>query len=240
VSCDGDIKCQSGYCINGVCCNTPCDTAAGGTCSSPGHVGQCTCSACPGGTCQLFYQDQDGDTYGDVNATLAGGTAKFACAGTPPAGFSADHTDCFDAAGGLKATAAQVHPNATGWYYSSYTIPGSQPSFDYDCDGKQVKEYAENASCNVCAYILKAGVQSVTPQTSIGPIITHCLGESPVNCSSAGQQGYHNCYCFDNSTFFPGTVNCGAPSTGYQCGTCATSTGSPQYVSQGSTQQGCR
>ena len=60
----------------------------------------------------------------------------------PPAGFVADNTDCDDGD-------ASVHPGQTGWFTAASKGLGT---FDYDCDGTEVKEFPQypGASCTFC------------------------------------------------------------------------------------------
>ena len=96
----------------GVCCNTACD--------SPEHLqrlglgrqvpvpGRHNCGA--GVACQIFYQDADGDGYGNQNgdAHRRDGQGRRA-PDAPPTGFVADNTDCDD-------SDANVHPGQTGYF----------------------------------------------------------------------------------------------------------------------------
>jgi hypothetical protein len=243
VSCSNAITCQSGYCLDGVCCNTACDSTGGGSCATPGHVGQCTCAACPGGTCQLFYQDADGDLYGDATATTANGRAKFACADAPPAGYVADHTDCFDSAA-QKAIASQVHPGQGGWFTAPYTGP-SGSSYDYDCSGGYEKQTTEGGSCFTCVYSITKFDEPAPPPPSYelqsNNIIFCGYFYHPSTCTAAGQQGYNSCYCGGTNTpFFATPVDCGSSDYTRNCGTCAGTTGSPyEGYSASKVAQGC-
>jgi hypothetical protein len=80
--CSVPSQCSSGFCSKGVantgttlvCCTSDC-TIPGGTClQSAALQGQCECSvSCPGGSCQVYYQDLDGDTYGNKDGDPTGG-----------------------------------------------------------------------------------------------------------------------------------------------------------------------
>ncbi|MFO0741814.1 MAG: hypothetical protein U0270_38315 [Labilithrix sp.] len=232
VSCTRGIECTTGYCIDGICCNTACDTsvAGGGSCSTPSKLGQCVCGACPGGTCQLYYRDADADGYGDVRGTTANGNAKFACAGSPPAGFVEDHTDCFDAVGPVGP---KVHPNQAEWFTTAYTDADGQPSFDYNCSGGPDKETNDTFHCGVCySYVF----QPVSPV-----ILPVCIAKYLGSCSSAGQQGVHGCSCYsdNNSAFFSSIVDCGKTGYTVQCGTCSSASGDPSLTNYQSKQQRC-
>jgi hypothetical protein len=234
VSCERGIECASGYCIDGICCNTACDTSVsgGGSCSTPGKIGQCVCGACPGGTCQLFYRDADGDTYGDIRGTTTNGNAKYACEGAPPAGFVADHTDCLDS---VVPVAKDVHPGQTTYFGSSYLDGDGKESFDYNCSGGPDKETNDTDHCGVC---YAPALQGVT--YSSYPIY-YCFANQLGSCSSAGQQGTHRCCTSDNNfPFFTYPVDCGKSGSLYTCGTCPSSTGNPSTDYAGSRLQKCR
>jgi hypothetical protein len=174
----GDNECVSGACSGGVCCNTACD-GPGLTCTGTGHIGQCQCEGvtCAAGVaCQIFYQDSDGDTFGNKDGTIGtllvpSVTAKAGCAGSPPAGYVADNTDCDD-----KDPAA--HPGQTA--YSATPTLGKH-DFDFNCNGAPEKETPEyvGGSCKYC-----------------GPVGTSCLPTTPT-CTGAStgsfqcpQEGY--------------------------------------------------
>jgi hypothetical protein len=202
-TCKSVPQCQSAHCVNTVCCNDECQIL-GGSCTSTGNVGQCTCSACTTGACKLWYKDGDGDGFGDSTGTLGNGRAMTGCASgpdggapTPPApGFVQDNTDCFDAL-------AVVHPGQTGFF----TAPYGNNSFDYNCDNLTTKESAEavGQSCGFCA----------------GNLIT-CTKNT--TCFSANQQASNGCNfkCLPASiSAFHVAVACGASASYYTCGTCS-------------------
>jgi hypothetical protein len=145
ITCTTGDECTSGACSGGVCCNTACD-GQGLTCTEALHVGQCQCmgvTCAAGVACQVFYQDADGDTYGNATGTILAGTAKAGCMGAaPPTGFVADNTDCDDGD-------ANAHPGQTAYFA---TASAGKHSFDYNCDGalqKQTPEYP-GGSCKFC------------------------------------------------------------------------------------------
>jgi hypothetical protein len=129
LTCATDAECTSNHCAVangvGVCCNTACDSP--NSCNNSGSAGKCQCKGvtCNAGVaCQIFYQDADGDGYGNKNGVL-GTTAQAGCAGAPPSGFVADNTDCDDGD-------ANVHPGQTSYFGTASKGIGT---FDYDCDG---------------------------------------------------------------------------------------------------------
>jgi hypothetical protein len=161
--CAVPTDCATGNCVpvsgtTSVCCTSACNVP-GGTCAgSAATTGQCTCPACAGGgTCAIFYPDNDNDGYGDRNATLpatmatppTATNAVVACAGTPPvhgtsypaAYYVTDHTDCNDADN-------RAHPGAT--FQTSAATGGG---FDFDCDGNITPQFPvyKGASCHACS-----------------------------------------------------------------------------------------
>jgi len=239
-ACASVTQCQSGNCptADHVCCNSPCDPAdtAGATCSKTGFVGMCICSACTTGPCQLYYQDLDGDGYGNANGKVADGTAAFGCAAGPaPAGFVANKDDCYDAVG---AVAASVHPNQPAGVYfsSSYTIPGGSPSFDYDCDtleSKETREYPGSPGCRYCVKVsppllgctYNSGCSTTSQVAGLGCASSLFLGA----CSSDSAPGYLT------------TVACGDTATRYSCSTCSSAPGgAPAQFSSPGFKQRCR
>lgn len=233
-ACTSVAQCQSGNCVGNVCCNSLCDIA-GGTCTKAGSVGTCICSACPGGPCALYYQDLDGDGYGNAKGNIADSTAAYGCAAGPaPAGFVDNKLDCYDAVGAIPAA---VHPNqAAGVYYStSYTIPGGSPSFDYDCNSVESKETPEVPNSPGCRYCRK--------QSS--PLIG-CTFDT--TCSAAGQASGLGCKSSivinqcnpDPTPAFNAVVGCGLTGTKYTCGTCPSAGTAPSQSTAPGTVQRCR
>jgi hypothetical protein len=249
VPCVTPDECSSGNCIagptGGVCCNTACDSPL--TCTMAGAVGQCKCSECPNGTCQVFYPDTDGDGFGDRTASYAAHTAKAACTGMAPVGFVADNTDCDDGD-------SMVHPGQTGWFATKSR--NGAGTFDYNCDGVLTKKTPEypGGSCKFCGSVGACSLVSVTcgaanqasafqcPQEYYNPIIQKLSGNTDVSItpipgpdgleSRAAGAGvpiiqpipgrYECCGCLANDkTGFLGTVACGASSTTYTCNPCA-------------------
>ena len=174
ISCLTDAECNSNHCASGVCCNTACDMP-GTTCNNQGSAGKCQCQgvACDGGACQIFYQDADGDGFGNKSGTIAGGTAKAGCAGDPPKGFVADNTDCDD--GDIN-----VHPGQTGWFG---TPSAGIKTFDYDCSGTNEMYYHQypGATCKYCPDACSAGCSAATTTTCASTGATSSLA-----CNSTG------------------------------------------------------
>jgi len=113
-------------------CGSVC--GAGTTCVTGGCG--CNTTSCPNGCCTgnvcgaqpLWYQDADGDGYGNPAVVIA------ACA--RPAGYVANGTDCCD-------SDANAHPGQTA-YFATADACGS---FDYNCDGASTPQPNGPANC---------------------------------------------------------------------------------------------
>jgi hypothetical protein len=231
LNCTSNSQCSSGFCTTGpgatgsglspVCCSTDC-MIPGGSCVQAGSVGECKCMvSCPtGGSCQVYYQDADGDMYGNKNGDPNGGvTAYVGCSNVAPrAGYVADNTDCDD-------QDPNAHPGQTMYFGT----PG-RVNFDYDCDGMQEKQTPEfpGASCEFCSptptCAPTATMCSATGQQSTfkcGPRI-ECVGP-PVNCRPPllciCRIGLGGCWPLVD-TGFPYAVDCGMKGNTTTCGTC--------------------
>lgn len=232
VGCSLPTECQTGFCSQGVCCNSSCDPTVvpGGTCVAPTKVGQCTCPACTTGACQLFYKDGDGDGQGDPNST------KVACAGSPPQGYVTNNSDCDDGN-------ALVYVGQTQYFTTPSTTKGS---FDYDCDGKAVGTPAvlPGASCGLCSVSTSCGVNSysctATVQTYLSCYVGFChlppigiITAQSVLFSPGPIQTDIACGgCFGNaSEGFTGTAACGQQASYVKCYDCYGTTSSPAATS---------
>jgi hypothetical protein len=233
-ACNSVTQCASGNCVGNVCCNSPCDIA-GGTCTKSGSVGTCLCSACPSGPCSLYYQDVDGDGYGNSNGKIADGTAAYGCtAGPAPVGFVDNKLDCYDAVGSIPAS---VHPNQlAGVYYSSaYTIPGGSASFDYDCDSFESKETREYAGSTGCRYCNLQGAPLVGCKYA-----STCSTTSQVAGLGCKSSIFINSCASDPTAGFITTVACGDTDTRYSCGSCSGIGGAPSTSAAAGFRQRCR
>ncbi|OJY29089.1 MAG: hypothetical protein BGO98_42610 [Myxococcales bacterium 68-20] len=232
-ACSSVAQCKSGFCIDQVCCNDACEIA-GGTCKAPGSVGSCRCSACATGPCELFYRDEDGDGYGDSKGTIDNGRAAFGCVGQPPAGFVANKDDCYDG-NPTTTVAASVRPNQTGYFASSYTPPGGVPTFDYDCDGKVVKETEEilehAGACGYCSGLALNGCSFSTKCSTKGQ-------RSNLSCGRGGPP-YFVCNSDGTTVGFTSVVACGVAGLRKICGTCPDVGQSPSVTTSTITQR-CR
>jgi hypothetical protein len=233
ITCQTDAECNNGHCASSVCCNTACESP--NSCNNSGSAGKCQCpgvTCAAGVACQIFYADSDVDGYGDRNGTLNAGTAKAGCAGSPPAGFVADNTDCDD-------KDANVHPGQTGYFG---TVSKGTGTFDYDCDGTLEKATAEypNASCTFCpgcsacapgaSTCSSSGAQaSLACPLEGGICLTTLETEEPILMSvvpaAVGVTGppiilrTACCGCNDHAGF-TAAVACGQSGTYVTCGTC--------------------
>lgn len=113
-------SCSSGEaCVAGVC---------GPDCIADGSGLPCASGAdCCSGTCETYYEDTDGDTYGNALATAS------LCAATAPDGFSTNGDDCYD-------ESADVFPGQT----ACFNVERGDGSFDYDCSGTETR-------CGTCS-----------------------------------------------------------------------------------------
>jgi hypothetical protein len=242
LTCATDAECTSNHCVVangvGVCCNTACDSP--NSCNNSGSAGKCQCPGTPcsaGVACQIYYQDADGDGYGNKNGLVSAGTAKPGCTGvTPPAGFVADNTDCDDGD-------ANVHPGQTSYFG---TVSKGTGTFDYDCDGTRTKQFPEypGAGCTFCpscsagcgtgatscsasgaqaslACPLEGGIclstiQPTQAQTLMSVVPAAAVIGTPIIIKTA-------CCGCDDHAGFNATVACGQSGAYVTCGTCGAS-----------------
>jgi hypothetical protein len=256
----GPSECTSGYCDQGVCCNTDCSTGAGvpsPDCNAPMKAGTCTCSACATGPCAVYYRDSDSDGYGDPAVSTV------ACAsGAAPTGYVTNSKDCDDGD-------ANVNPAQTGYFA---TASAGKHTYDYNCDGSLEKGIPEYPGYNAGFCGFCGSPQSTTPACSVASYACTSSGEqSTLGCSEyfgipiilatvsskvttqsapiiCGTCRYS--YCGTSPTpdpyyqqYYPGsgfgaTVDCGQSGTFIDCGTCSASTGSPS-ASSFSNKQTC-
>jgi hypothetical protein len=171
ISCNNGGECSSGNCVDKVCCNTAaCDASQGLSCAT----GKCVCpgvSCAAGVACQVYFQDLDGDKFGNKAGTIAAGTAKAGCAGAPPAGFVADNTDCDDGD-------AKVFPGQTEF---SPTASKGIGTFDFNCDGSETKETPEfpGGTCKFCGGVGSCDTTSTTCSTANQSSSFVCPQETP-------------------------------------------------------------
>lgn len=238
-ACSSVAQCQSGYCADAVCCNDSCNGYPGAKCNVPTKVGQCTCDACPGKTCKLYYRDEDGDGYGDKNGTPGNSRAVPGCEeGPAPTGYVADHSDCFDGPVGI---ASQVHPKQTSYFEGAYVPPGGSASWDYDCSGTNDKETREvpGGTCRLCG----TG-KSISKGGLISPVCTQpaCKDDevAVLSCTlgSGGRLTALSCGG-PRGPAFTAPIACGNSGTTVTCGQCSGAVLGPSTFGFGKAQR-CR
>ncbi|MEO6952709.1 MAG: hypothetical protein ABI321_12935 [Polyangia bacterium] len=246
-------ECTSGFCSNGVCCNTDCSQISGGDCDKAGFVGQCKCA--PNGVvcnsaCQAYYPDLDGDGYGDHN-----GAAVAGCGSTAPLlNYVANNSDCYDAPDASKPNAKNAFPGSS---FRS-TANRGDGSYDYDCDGLESKVEIERpgAMCGGCGSPLPTShgfvcappdpaVCTENTTTKASRFMACDLAYSPItgsyNCVGQSFIFLCNkppCYTYDQKGFNT-TVACGAFGTYVECGACNGSGGVTSAENFASRQQSC-
>jgi hypothetical protein len=249
-ACSSPATCQSGFCIDGVCCNSECTPGTAGpgaTCTQPGSVGSCRCSSCPTGPCRLYYRDEDEDGFGDKYGVIGpafgnpggNGRAIPGCeAGPAPVGYVANKQDCLD---GPKTTPyTSVRPNQTAYFPGSYAVPpagGGGTSFDYNCDGDIDPETPTflNGTCGFCTPFLKGCIKTTSCSTKGQAAGLACRlqlcpirGCTTPSCST------------DTRTGFTTVVACGASAAATNCGVCVNGTLGPSQTPPPQIQQRCR
>ncbi len=228
--CTVPSECTSGFCTRGVaggqgglvCCETACTIPGGNCVTSAALQGKCECNvACPaGGSCQVYYQDLDGDGYGNKDGDPTGGiTAYVGCSNvTPKAGYVADHTDCDD-------QDPNAHPGQTAYF----ATPG-RVNFDYDCDMAQEKQTPEypGASCKFCDSTTTCGATDTTCTAANAQAAFACGPRLLRSCPPCEKGLFCVCKisfggCYPNTaTAFAQTVPCGMTADTTTCGTCLT------------------
>jgi hypothetical protein len=220
-ACQSVTQCQSGYCAGNVCCSDACDpsVAPGATCTKPGSVGTCMCTACASGPCKAWHLDHDKDGYGDPAVSKPGCVSGPA----PEAGYVEDDTDCDD--GNVN-----VHPGQLSYF----AVHRTNGSFDYDCSGTITKETPEfvGGSCRFCSSLkLTCGSSSTCAtagaQASFDCRATRCTKELCIGttCSAGYASG------------FKVNVACGETGAQVTCGTCAAADAAATQTTVSKTQR---
>jgi len=229
--CTVPSQCTSGFCTRGVsggqgglvCCETACTIPGGNCVTSASLQGKCECNVtCPtGGSCQVYYQDLDGDGYGNKDGDPTGGiTAYVGCSNvTPKAGYVADHTDCDD-------QDPNAHPGQTAFF----TTPG-RVNYDYDCDGMQEKQTPEypGGTCKFCDSTTTCGATDTTCTAAgdqaafeCGPRLERLCPPCRPPLLCVCKISFGGCYP-NTTTAFAQTVPCGTSADTTTCGTCLAS-----------------
>lgn len=207
VVCTLSSQCGSGYCVEGVCCNSACtDVPGGGTCKQAGSEGTCRCSIeCLMG-CTAFYQDKDGDGHAAPGAKA---TVTPYCVGdTPPMGYAVKQDDCND-------SNKNVFPGQTEFFEG----PTATGSWDYDCDGEEKPFYAvhEDRSCRTCVLAENDRVEECAK-----PVACPNKGPTQTALTCRLTRLLENNTCRpDDTAGFVTAVGCGDTGKYVQCGTCA-------------------
>jgi len=148
-------------CLNSTCAFA-CRTGFGDCVDNPAKA----CNPLP-----KWYKDQDGDGVG-------GAASVQAC--TAPAGHVASSGDCLD-------TNSQVRPGQMAFFQASYVNAAGAESYDYDCSGVEVEDFAEHwpGSCNVACDAL--GFTPRLPARPAAPgLNAYCGSTSHRDCIDIG------------------------------------------------------
>ncbi len=152
----------SGYVSSSTDCNDASALAhPGGTESCDGLDNDCDGSTDPTNSsgCTTYYDDRDGDGYGDSSTHLC-------MCGTSGTYDVTNSTDCYD-------YNSSAHPGASSYYTSSR----GDSSYDYNCDSTESKYYTDSGSCtNYGVYCgSSSGWDSSIPNCgSAGNYLTSC------------------------------------------------------------------
>ena len=217
VACTASSQCKSGNCVDGACCAAA-SCGTGFSCST--GVCQCNGLVCAAGdSCIAWYEDADGDGFGDKTKSVKG------CSSKAPVGktYVKDATDCYDAN-------KNAFPGQTAFFA---TPRGGDGSYDYDCSGGEEKKF-QNVGTLQCVDCHAYSVDLCSSGINCGfPIIggTGTLESMGFECNAAG-----NCGGPKTTEGFVTDGRCGGAAYLKRCLACAAAT--PQ--SQGATQQQCR
>lgn len=210
-ACTASNQCKSNSCVDGACCASascgPSFSCSSGTCQCNGV----TCAA--GDQCVPWYEDADGDGFGDKTKPVLGCSSKAPVVSGKSFVKNAD--DCFD-------NNKHAYPGQTQFF----NIDRGDGSFDYDCNGADQKKYVTiaNPQCRDCHGYTQASC-SLTCNTAL-PLLSMGLScNLPNNCGGPKDTF---AYAFD--------VSCGGTGNLYTCSTaCGTGT-----IGVGMVQQSCR
>jgi len=159
---------------------------------------------CTSGVCSTFYQDADGDTYGNPNVVAR------VCGTSAPSGYVSNNQDCCDA--DLNA-----HPGQAGWF----TGANGCGNFDYDCSGASEQEYTSlGQQCSAATGVCSQGTFACPLDARVG-----WLGGSVTGCGASAN------YVTGNCTYVGGSCCSGTCPDGSGC-VCGKSCGPTPMMSQ--------
>jgi len=178
LTCAGSNQCKTGFCEGSVCCKTACASPA--TCNGSGDC-KCGTETCGSGVaCINWYQDADGDTYGNPAVHQLG------CDATSKAGWSKNNQDCYDNADPTKK-AKDAHPGQTGFFM----VDRGDGSFDYNCDNSQEHEHVvlSSTTCKICACTVTTDCAAKAGFGCSAVVLCPSPSEGFASAVSCGQQG---------------------------------------------------
>lgn len=211
-TCSQNQECASGYCVDGVCCNSACDVGSTGNCRA--------CSVATGaqenGICKIITS---GNSCEDGNkCTRAGTCQQGKCIGTDPV-ICADPDQCHETGACNPATGIcsfRPKPNGTACADdNACTI--QETCQEGNCTGKPVICKASD-QCHEVGICNKATGDCTNPRKSDGTSCSDgnactrsdtcqgglCTGSEPVTCTASDQ-------CHDVGTCNPATGSCSNP-----------------------------
>ncbi len=173
-----DLQVHPKYCG---ACNNACVPGANGDpacadakCYTICRPGFAHCDNNPNGNCvalQTFYQDLDGDGFGDVNAPK-----KQACPGQGGPGWAPVAGDCND-------NNKDVFPGQPQYFATAYKNTAGHASYDYDCNGVEQDRATHFPGCNE-----KCGGDGLGPAGAGRPglgVNDYCGSTTSISCTGA-------------------------------------------------------
>ena len=150
-------------CVSGVDCDdTDADINAEGTDVPCNGIDEDCSGTDDASTADTWYEDSDGDSYGNAGSALA------AC--TQPEGYVADNTDCDDDNGGSYPGNAEVCGNG----------------IDDNCDGN-VDEGCCDGGTDGLQVISNSGLYWMSTNLNLDVAGSLCYDNNPANCTSNGR-----------------------------------------------------
>ncbi len=152
---------------------TGASAGSGGTAGGAGGTGPIDAGGCDAPA--TYYSDADQDGYGDPGASTT------ACA--QPAGYVANHDDCYDGN-------AEARPGQQAWFAADR----GDGSYDYDCSGAPEKHWTGTGACTIglCG-VLSVGWQGAVAECGATKAwITTCTGLAI--CAPKPEQRTQECH----------------------------------------------